>query len=534
MKTPANCLLGLLLSCVVPALVYAQQDLLVKPFLQDATPGSIIIKWETASGEESIVEYGETPRLGKKAKGVAYPITYSPSRIHEVKLEGLKRFTMYYYRVRTGKTVSDVYQFKTPPHARDGQSFRLTAMSDMQEDDRHPDKFGEMINDGLLSYLKKNYGGAIPDNLALMMIPGDLIDNASVYGHWKRDFFDPASELFSRVPVYPVPGNHEENSQFFFTYFSLPQNGTPAHSEHWWYKDHGNIRVIGLDTNEGYRRKSQLNWLDEVLSNAAANDSIDFVFAQMHHPFKSEMWLDGEEDYTGEIVKKMEAFSTKTGKPSIHFFGHTHAYSRGQSRDHKHLWVNVATAGGNIDYWGEFAQRNYDEFTVSHDEYGFVIVDVHPNGGDPYLTVRRYSRGNEQQFRDNELRDSVSIWRFDKRPAQPEAISPSSQGVVSPIAVVLKASPFQSDFHRAEHGGSHWQVSLTPDFEKPVIDLWRQYEDWYANRNFQEGDDLTDEKLLPVKPLTTYYWRVRYRDKNLNWSVWSGVSKFTTGDRNGN
>ena len=38
--------------------------------------------------------------------------------------------------------------------------------------------------------------------------------------------------------------------------------------------------------------------------------------------------------------------------------------------------LNVATAGGNIDYWGEYAQRDHAEFSVSQDEWGFVLVEV--------------------------------------------------------------------------------------------------------------------------------------------------------------
>ena len=89
------------------------------------------------------------------------------------------------------------------------------------------------------------------------------------------------------------------------------------------------------------------------------------------------------------IVEKLEKFSTDSGKPSIHFFGHTHGYSRGQSKDHKHLWVNVASAGGAIDNWGEFEGRDYDEFTVTQDEYGFVMVEVDGSQEDPKFTIKR-------------------------------------------------------------------------------------------------------------------------------------------------
>lgn len=508
--------------------LHAQPKLLIRPYLQDATPTSIIVKWESSAGEESVVEYGQSPKLGKRARGMAYPITYGDSRVHEVKLEDLERLTLYYYRVKTGSTVSDIYQFKTPAFASDQQSFRLAAMSDMQEDHRFTDKFEEMINDGLLSFLQKNYGGSVPDNLALMLIPGDLVDDGSVYEQWKRDFFDPGSNLFSQVPVYPVPGNHERNSRYFFTYFTLPENGNPAYNEHYWYKDQGNVRIIGLDSNEGYRDKRQLKWLDELLTATAICDSIDFVFAELHHPFKSELWLDGEEDFTGEIVRRLEVFSSETGKPSIHFFGHTHAYSCGQSRDHRHLWVNVATAGGNIDYWSEYAQRNYEEFTVSQDEYGFVIVDVDPNNGDPKLTLTRYSRGNENRFRNNELRDSITVWRFEKQPTRPIALYPGKGAVVAADELILKAKPFESNYYGAEHGASQWQVSESSDFKAPEIDNWRQFEDWYVGENQQRVDDLSDERLVALKPQATYYWRVRYRDKNLNWSDWSEVIRFQT------
>ena len=72
---------------------FAQKtEILVKPFLQDATPNSIIVKWETSEGEESVVEWGLTSELGKKSIGISYDINFSKSRVHEVKLTGLKRF----------------------------------------------------------------------------------------------------------------------------------------------------------------------------------------------------------------------------------------------------------------------------------------------------------------------------------------------------------------------------------------------------------------------------------------------------------
>ena len=123
----------LIVFCMGLMQVTAQTEpqILVQPYLQDAEPNSIVIMWETSSGEESIVEWGATEKLGKKAAGKAEDINFSDSRVHTVKLEGLKRFTEYYYRVKTGKTKSDIFQFKTPPFSSDEESFNIVAMSDM-------------------------------------------------------------------------------------------------------------------------------------------------------------------------------------------------------------------------------------------------------------------------------------------------------------------------------------------------------------------------------------------------------------------
>ncbi|UGU15684.1 fibronectin type III domain-containing protein [Sinomicrobium kalidii] len=505
------------------------QNIEIQPYLQDAGPESVTVMWQTDSGEESIVEWGVSPDLGNVTTGSATDINFTGTRVHKVKLIGLKRFTVYYYRVKTGKATSDVYQFKTPPFSSDGESFRFLAMSDMQYDRDAPDKFYEVVNEGILAYLKKEFEGTVPDNLAMILIPGDLVENGARFHQWGDHFFRPAEKLFSSVPVYPVPGNHERNSVFFFKYFSLPENGSPEYAEHWWYKDYGNTRILGLDSNQGYRDiKEQMVWLEKVLEETANSKEIDFVFAQMHHPHKSELWIPGEEDFTGEVVKRLEKFTDETGKPSVHFFGHTHGYSRGQSKDHKHLWINVATAGGAIDNWGEFEGRDYDEFTVTQDEYGFVMVEVAPGEGNPKFTVKRISRGNQYRKKDNELTDSITVWRYGKAPATPEGVYPAGKNV-DPEELVLKASGFKSDRKGAFHAASNWQISTTPGFSDMVVDSWKQYENRYYNENRQAGDDLTDEKIYRLlKPGTTYYWRVRYRDQNLNWSKWSPVRSFVT------
>jgi len=91
---------------------------------------------------------------------------------------------------------------------------------------------------------------------------------------------------------------------------------------------------------------------------------------------------------------------------------------------------------------------------------------------------------------------------------------------------VLKMGKFKSNHKRAFHAASHWQVSLKIDFKKLEYDGWKQYENWYYKENRQKNDDLTDETTTLLKPNTSFYWRVRYKDQNLNWSDWSKTQSF--------
>lgn len=515
----------LLLLSFTTSLLFGQ-NIKVQPYLQDATPSSIRILWETDEGEESTVEWGLTTELGTITTGESLN-NMGTDQVHDVKLEELNRFTTYYYRVQTGMAVSDIFSFKTPPFASDNESFRLVAMSDMQKDNNNPNKFQEIIEEGILDYLETELGGELHDNLAMVLIPGDLVENGMEYEQWEDHFFTPAQNLFNQVPVYPVIGNHERDAVYYYNYFHLPENGTEGFEEHWWYKDYGNTRIIGLDSNGPYDTETQLNWLEEVLDSTCSNSDINFVFAQLHHPHKSELWLPGESDFTGEVVKQLERFSTNCRKPSIHFFGHTHGYSRGQSRDHKHLWINVATSGGAIDYWGEQAQFDYDEFSVSHDTWGFLMVEV-TAGDNPSFTVKRLSRGNRDVFRDNELRDSFTVRLNNEIVNTPTPIYPIEETVI-PECVVLKANAFSSPNTSAQHGQSHWQVSTDcNDFSEPITESWKNFENYYFGEDTQAGDDLTDENIINLAENTEYCWRVRYRDRELNWSEWSEPVSFTT------
>jgi len=500
-------------------------NLIVKPYLQSATPNSINILWETDSYDESVVEWGMYVFLNESTEGTSF-VNYGSSRIHTVELTDLEPSTRYYYRLVVGDSYSELYDFITPPEPSSEASFKIIAMSDMQRDGSNPDKFNEIIHDGILDYISEEHSDDLAAELAMVLVTGDLVVTGSSYYQWQDHFFEPSEDLFSHIPLYPVFGNHEQNTDYYIKYFHLPDNGTPGYEEHWYYTDYSNLRVIGLDSNGGYQVQSQLDWLESVLMDACNNENIDFVFAQLHHPYKSELWTPGENNYTGDVIQRMENFSDECGKPSIHFFGHTHGYSRGQSQDHNHLWVNVATAGGAIDYWGEWPQADYDEFTVTQDEWGFVVVDIEA-GDEPQFILKRVSRGNGNIYRDNEIRDEVVIRFNNNSPNQPLGIT---DGVQNPDFIVLSANDY-FDIDGDDPMSGQWRVFEDCNImETPVVNKFINMQNWYYNENTQESIELTEVEVSGLSANNSYCWQVRYRDTSLGWSNWSELLSFTTGE----
>ncbi len=484
--------------------------------------------WEVDGSGTGEVHYGTTPFNMNTMVTSTSAVGSGTSQIHVAKLISLNNGTKYYYKsVMNGGQESQMYTFVTPHSATKERSTQLMAISDMQRDGSHPAKFQEIIEEGIIPVIHSEIGSSLND-LEGVLIPGDLVVRGGTYSQWENHFFNPSDSLSPYVPFYPVPGNHEYiggGLPNFIKYFSLPDNAPEGLANQCWYKDISNLRIIGLNSNSGSADQNlQLDWLGQILNATCADEHIDFVFAQLHHPFKSELWTPGENDFTGKVIDSLESFTSACNKPSIHFFGHTHAYSRGQSRDHKHLWINVATAGGAIDNWGEFPNADYEEFVKSQDEYGFVLIDIEA-GDDPNFTIRRYSRGDQDTIYDNVVRDELTIFRYEWIPNTPINIYPGNTDTIPSLCLTLKASEFSGvgDHHQA----SHWQIASGGNFNDSLIaSSWLQNENFYFEENTQANDDLTDAQFSSIPVNSTYQWRVRYRDQNLEWSPWSTPTAF--------
>lgn len=282
----------------------------VKPYLQFGTTDGMTVMCETGQPSFMTVEYGETQPLRQKV------VAKTAGNISEVRLEGLKPFTTYYYRVTcvdAGGNVarSDIASFQTAPGADAAWAFGI--LGDTQ---RNPD-VTRRCAEGLFA-LRPN----------LMIHCGDVVDDGFAKQQWVYDLFEPAQKLFAYVPSFPVIGNHEKNSHWYYDYFSLPK------PEYFYSFKYGNAEFFMIDSNKDLSPGSeQYRWLDKAMGESKAT----WKFAAHHHPcFSSD-----EDDYGDRLrgrpdaayvdgdrnASKLVPLYEKHGL-DVNFAGHIHSYER--------------------------------------------------------------------------------------------------------------------------------------------------------------------------------------------------------------
>lgn len=545
--------------------------LIVGPYLQTATPNSIRIMWETSVPDKSLVYWGQSSRaLDQVTKGTSKSTNpHATTYIHHVQLTGLLPDTRYYYQLKTAGDHSKVYYFKTAPSPSTTEPFSFVVYSDNQI---RPHIHKAIVEQGIIGHAKSTAKASeaesvlLDEQFAFVLVAGDIVSEGFIYQQYKQQYFDPMQALSAYVPYYPSIGNHEHYTNkkkerygrvmpFYYDYMRLPDNGNKGFENQWYSFDYANVHIIGLDTNwkqfsslrRALHKHTQINWLENDLRRACDNPNIDFIFAHFHHPYKSELWIDGEVSDMKTVIHMMEQALNWCDKAGGHFFGHAHGYSRGQSKDFNFYWINVGAAGGYLDYWGEWNHRDYDEFQKTYDEMGFVVVDVKP-GDKPSFTVRRMSHGDKYNYHPdhNRVQDQFEFKLINKAPSRPTTLKstvkylPPSQKSEDkkPIQQVRLIGSEFDDPDKGHHLESEFEVYGGMDLSEPVLSKWirfeniyngnKQIDNWDSKKDVdtREGKKVNELELLNQFEPGLYEWRLRYRDSGLAWSEWSELVRF--------
>jgi 3',5'-cyclic AMP phosphodiesterase CpdA len=176
---------------------------------------------------------------------------------------------------------------------------------------------------------------------------GDLVADGRVLSQW-ANFNAITAEMRNMAEFFPVLGNHEYDSDYYFDNFELLNN------ERWYSLDRSGIHFIVLDSNHGIPIGSdQYEWLEDDLESIG--DDIDYTIVIFHHPPYSSgpHWREGESmGLRDSIVPLFDQHGV-----DVVFNGHDHAYEKLKRNG---IYYIVAGGGGaplySLDEENEYSE----------------------------------------------------------------------------------------------------------------------------------------------------------------------------------
>ena len=296
------------------------------PYLQNATPTAISVRWRTASAVVGRVSLGPA--------GGPYELQFDEAgegTEHEVRLTGLSPETAYAYSVHgtlePEEPVSDARTFRTPPPAGAGRPVRIWAIGDSGMNNAS----ARAVRDAFLAW-------SGPRHEDLWLLLGDNAYTAGTDAEYQAGLFDQYPLTLSRSPLWSTRGNHDlvyagiDND--YYDLFTLPiageAGGQPSGTEAWYSFDWGPIHFVCLDSEGSDRSPGgpMLLWLRADL----AATTQPWVIGFWHHPPYTKGSHDSDDpvDSGGRMRDMRENVLPILDSLGVDLVlsGHSHSYER--------------------------------------------------------------------------------------------------------------------------------------------------------------------------------------------------------------
>lgn len=509
----------------------------MNPYLQTPTPTSVYISWHSTNTTIPEVKYGiDSLNLSQSAFGTLEAINGDTLyRWHTVQLTGLTPNSTYYYKCFSGTdSTSTFIPFHTTALlTTPGQHFRFIVLGDNRTNIAQ--STSEAIN--IRAKLIEKFGSNFQNYVNLICSVGDIVSNGADVSQYVNEYFTPFAPLTKNIPSMISIGNHENNSSMFYQYMKYQDltDGYPSphpYNEKFYQFYLGPAQFLFLNANTLYRIAPQTTWVTDRLNESEANPDVDFVFSFTHQPGHSEVWPDGNENYVqSDLYDVMKQYH----KCAFHYDGHSHNYERGiveminpdSTQQHDMRQMLSGGAGSALDRWGMYPnQTNYPEINKSLDIYCWSLIDIDIDN--KIYTCVTYSFGNTSSPQNNLPVDSMY-----RKINQPGPLKAMTAGVVNSTELV--AFPMQGVDSAMT---CHFQVTdIAGNFSNPVLERKQDIYDVYGDSgapnwlpvDLNAGLDVKRYHILATDSLVngnTYYFRVRYRDNNIEWGKWSDEKSF--------
>ena len=344
------------------------------PYLHYATTKSINLVWETDRPANAVVEYGTELPLKNRVEVNSFnfqteTIKEDRNYIREVTLEDLEPGTTYFYNIkaiaRDGQEIeTGILTFGTA--VGESNAFSFAVIGDTEARPHINDRISKLVWDE-----RPNFA----------IIVGDLTDGGKEPHkfEWNYEYFAGMTQLTSRIPVFPVPGNGEGDLYWYNRYHKLPD------PEGYYSFRYGNAEFFMLNSNEKEEFApggAQYQWLEKKLKQS---DAVWKFVAHHHAPYSAD-----EDDYgnswegasvLGDLaVRKIVPLYERYGVDMV-FFGHLHTYQRTLPiKNHlldEHngvIYVQGGGGGGNLE---DFAPSRAWFSAKTYRGHHYCTVSIH-------------------------------------------------------------------------------------------------------------------------------------------------------------
>ena len=271
------------------------------PYLQNQTTDSISILWETQSPSLDMVEWGKDETLGSVL------LDKFAVSSHEHRLTGLTKERLYYYRVTSEGQPGELLTFSTAPDVC--STFRFGLIGDTRSQ--------HLVH-------KQNVAKLVLEDPDFIINTGDIVDHGdSGFENelvWQLHFND-ERELLKEVPLYPVFGNHDtETESIWERVFALPNDESA--SEFYYSFKYGNSLFVVVNTQENYSAGSvQYNWLESTLSQGFDDPEVLHIFVAFHVP----PYCVGDHGFSYGVINNLVPLFETYGVQAV-LNGHEHNF----------------------------------------------------------------------------------------------------------------------------------------------------------------------------------------------------------------
>jgi hypothetical protein len=338
----ALCLTALL---VVPKCIQAA-ELVRAPYLQNATPSSITLRWMTDVPAESHVSWTPASGGGTSSIHLTTPVIH-----HEVEITGLAAATQYTYVVsdENGLLVEadEARYFRTSPLPGTQARVRIWAIGDSGAAGAYPTALPTVLANKLAHQAFLN---STPADLMLLMGDNAYLDGTEA--EFTNGLFEPFADVLQNVPSWSAIGNHDlvsldsASTGPYFDAVTHPVQGegggVPSGSESYFSFDYGNVHVISLHSFiQLVPDRAQYDWLAaDLLQNTAT-----FTIVMMHVSPYSKGSHDSDTDpFATQIRSSILPLLEQHGVDLV-LSGHSHGYERSMLIDGHYGLSNTCAAG---------------------------------------------------------------------------------------------------------------------------------------------------------------------------------------------